>query len=440
MAASAVGLSLLFALSITTFRVTLDSVLTRAAQTAARTQAAQLAAVIRAGEYTAEGAVTQLPAQGSVVQARDTTGRILASSDPTASRLPITTATPAVGSAVEARVDHVAGEAEPYVVVTRTVTAPSRGPIVISVAVPLDVETRTLTSATVLLSVGAVVVAGVILVVLSRVVGAALRPVATITGEVGAITAAHATDRVTVPAAADEIATLATTMNAMLDRLARSDAAMRRFVSDASHELRSPLATLRAHIETAPQGAGGVVVDPTLTVAEVERLHRLVADLLVLARADDHGLHLRLDEVDIDDLVDHEVRRLRALAGPRVVANVVPAQVRGDAARLDQTLRNLTDNAMRHSTGWVGVEVDVADPGWVDIHVDNSGPPVPMGERLAVFDRFSRLDDARTRDGGGSGLGLAIAASFATAHGGSIRAGQTPGGDCRFTLRLPRLR
>ncbi|MBT9257155.1 HAMP domain-containing protein [Phycicoccus sp. MAQZ13P-2] len=437
--ASAIGLTLLFALSVAAFTLTLDSLLTQAAQGAARTQAAQLAAVIQAGEYTPQAAVTQLPAQGSIIQARDAAGVILASSDPSVSTTPLSTGIPPVGKVIEAEVDRLGDEIEPFVVVSRRAAIRSGAPVVISVAVPLAVESRTLGLATFMLSAGSAVIVAVMLLVIGKVVTTALRPVATITAEVGAITAARTAERVTVPPSADEVATLAQTMNDMLDRLSRADAVTRRFVSDASHELRSPLATLRAHIETAPPGPDGAVVDRELLVAEVERLHRLVADLLVLARADDHGLHLRLDEVDVDDLVDQEVRRLRAISSSPVFATVVAAQVRGDIGRLEQVLRNLTDNAIRHSTGWVRVSMDLDEPGWVRVHVDNAGRPVPMDLREAVFDRFRRLDDARTRDAGGSGLGLSIAATFASAHGGTVSAGETADGDCRFSLRLPRL-
>lgn len=437
--ASAFGISLLFVLAGTAFVLTLNAVLTQAAQGTATTQTAQLAAVVAAGEYTPEGAVNQLPAQGAFVQVRDASGAVLAGSDPAVARVVISAAQPSPGEVDVARVDRVADEADPFVVVSRGVATPDGQPVVIAVAVPLDVETRTLTLATVFLGVGSAVIVGVILLIIGRVVTIALRPVATITSEVSDITAARGTDRVTVPYSGDEIATLAATMNAMLDRLSRADAATRQFVSDASHELRSPLATLRAHVETAPSVRDGVVVERSVMVAEVERLHRLVADLLVLARADDHGLRLRHEEVDVDDLVDQEVRRLRALSGPRVMATVRPAQVSGDPERLDQALRNLTDNAVRHSTDWVAVTVDVSEPSWVDIHVDNAGAPVPVELREAVFDRFRRLDDARSRDGGGSGLGLPIAATFAQAHGGEVLVGEAPEGDCRFTLRLPRL-
>lgn len=437
--ASAIGLTLLFALSVAAFALTLNTLLTQAAQSAARSQAAQLTAVIQAGEYTPQGAVTQLPAQGSIVQARDATGVILASSDPSVSTFPLSTGIPADGQVAEVRVDRVGDEVEPFVVVSRGVSTRLGDRVVISVAVPLDVETRSLALATVMLSAGSAVIVGVMLLIISRVVTTALRPVATITAEVDAITAARTAERVTVPPSMDEVATLARTMNEMLDRLSRADATSRRFVSDASHELRSPLATLRAHIETAPPGSDGVVVDRELLVAEVERLHRLVADLLVLARADDHGLHLRQDEVDVDDLVDREVRRLRALSPTPVLATVVAAQVRGDAGRLEQALRNLTDNAVRHNSGWVRVTLDLDEPGWVMVHVDNAGSPVPMDQRESVFDRFRRLDDARSRDAGGSGLGLAIALTFAMAHGGTVVAGETPQGDCRFSMRLPRL-
>jgi signal transduction histidine kinase len=221
-------------------------------------------------------------------------------------------------------------------------------------------------------------------------------------------------------------------MNEMLDRLQRADAATRRFVSDASHELRSPLATIRAALEVSGRGEDDERDD--LLRSETLRLQSLVDDLLTLAKADD-GAPLVREEVDVDDIVEQEVRRVRARGVP-VEADIGAARVLGDRARLEQMVRNVVDNALRHTTGAVGLSVETTGDDVV-VRVDNDGPPVPAAERETVFDRFTRLEDSRRRESGGSGLGLAIVRTVAEAHGGTATATETAAGQCRFELRLP---
>lgn len=438
LALSAAGVLVAFAVGLAAFAATLQTILTQNAQAAASTQAAQIAAVIEAGEYTPGDAVQALPARGSLLQVLDSsTGQVMASSDPQVDSQALSAAHPPPGSESVSQLDGVGGQSDPFLVVARGVQPPGATAVTLVVAYPLDAEERTVHVATVLLGGSALVLGLAVLILIARVLTAALSPVRRITAEVESISRSGAMERVTVPPARDEIATLARTMNDMLDRLARSDAATRRFVSDASHELRSPLSTLQLHVETAPANSDGTAtVDRALVVAEVDRMAGLVGDLLTLAKADDRGLTIRQDEVDLDDVVDTEVRRLRAIAPGQVRARVVPAQVTGDAERLAQVLRNLTDNALRHTTDWIAVTMETA-PGLVNIRVDNAGDPIPAEHRASVFERFTRLDDARDRDAGGSGLGLPIAAVLARAHGGDVTTGSTPDGNCRFTVTLP---
>ena len=287
----------------------------------------------------------------------------------------------------------------------------------------------------------------------------ALRPVVRISDDVAAITDAGEDRRVRVPAADDEIAHLARTMNGTLERLARSDAARKRFIADASHELRSPVATLQIHVETAPPGPAGpqgapgspgapaapgatALIDREVVSGEVRRLAGLVEDPLTAVKGDAGGLELRMADCDLDDVVLAEVRRLRAVTHHEVRLRLDAAQVRGDAGRLAQVLRNLLDNANRHSRGWIAVTVEPTSQGGADIvrvHVDNEGPALPPELRERVFERFARLDESRSRDRGGSGLGLAIARMLAGAHGGTLVAGESPEGCFRMTLTLPRI-
>lgn len=428
--ASGVALVIALAAGVVGFRLALDRILTNTTTAAAKAQADQLNAVVAAGEYSAAAAVRGLPSQGSLIQLIDASGTVMATSDPSVTA-PGTTLRPAVGQAVTTRVSQIGEETEPFVMVVEGIRDSDGQTYALLVAVPQDTQIRTVDVSTLLLAGLSTVLALAVLLLIDRILHSALRPVSRIRQQVAAISSAGSTDRVTVPPTDDEVAALAVTMNEMLDRLSRSDATTRRFVSDASHELRSPLATIRTTLETSTSRE-----DAELLTAETVRLERLVDDLLTLARADDHGLRLRRDAIDLDDIVDSEARRLRALGADLVRGDIVGARVSGDGHRIGQILRNLTDNALRHTTGGIRLVME-RRAGAAVIHVDNEGEPVAAEQREAVFERFARLDDARDRGTGGSGLGLAIARTLAEAHGGRLAAGESPDGWCRFSLTLP---
>jgi signal transduction histidine kinase len=267
-------------------------------------------------------------------------------------------------------------------------------------------------------------------------VGHALRPVEAIRARTAGIGAADLTARVPVPGARDEVAALARTMNAMLARLEASAGAQRAFVSDAGHEMRSPLAAIRTEMEVAHRAglSASTIVD---VLSETARLERLVDDLLLLARTDEGQLALHLRDVDLDDLLDAERARLRNRSDLAVSAAIRPVRVVGDRAALARVLRNLVDNGVRHSRGRLHLACR-SDGGSAWIEVSDDGPGVPVGERERVFERFVRLDEARARDGGGSGLGLAIVWEIVQAHGGDVRfsdSGPLPG--ATVVVRLP---
>lgn len=270
-----------------------------------------------------------------------------------------------------------------------------------------------------------------------RVVRSALAPVEAIRAEVSAMGPADLANRVPVPGTGDEIDDLAATMNAMLDRL---DAAQRRqyqFVTDASHELRSPLAAIRQHAEvaqahpdlTSPEDLAGVVL------AEEARLERLVTDLLLLARSSEGGLGLRLRPIDLDDLALEESGRARALGVEVDTSAVAATRVVGDDVLLRRALRNVVDNAVRHAAGRIRIVTGTVD-GRAVVAVHDDGPGVPEEDRTAVFDRFVRLDEARSTDAGGAGLGLAIVADVIAAHGGEVSITDSPLGGAAVTMRL----
>ncbi|WP_243719127.1 HAMP domain-containing sensor histidine kinase [Actinomadura sp. 7K534] len=275
------------------------------------------------------------------------------------------------------------------------------------------------------------VVAGVTWLVTRR----ALRPVEAVRAELAEITAAgDLFRRVPVPDSGDEIADLAATTNETLARLEESAARQRGFVADASHELRSPIASLRTQLEVA--AAHPELLDMDGLVEDVVRLQHLAADLLLLARID-AGERPPLETVALGRLVRDEVAH-RAASGrmpPRSSVEADP-QVTGVPRQLSRVVGNLLDNAGRHADEVVRLSLR-EDAGQAVIQVADDGPGVPPADRGRIFERFVRLDDARSRDEGGSGLGLAIVRDVVVAHGGGITVGEAPEGGALFEVRLP---
>ncbi|MGQ4450537.1 ATP-binding protein [Streptomyces griseus] len=278
-----------------------------------------------------------------------------------------------------------------------------------------------------------VVVAGVTWLVTRR----ALRPVEGIRREMAAITASEdLARRVPEPGSRDEIAALARTTNETLTVLEASVERQRRFVADASHELRSPIASLRTQLEVAE--AHPELLDLPGAVADTVRLQVLAADLLLLARLD-AGEKPGSATVELGALVREEVSQR---AGDRFAVRVeVPEggafEVNGSRGQLSRVIGNLLDNAQRHAEGSVAVSV-AADGHGVRVEVRDDGAGVPEEERERIFERFVRLDDARSRDDGGAGLGLAIARDVASRHGGTLTVHRAAEGGAAFRLWLPR--
>lgn len=270
------------------------------------------------------------------------------------------------------------------------------------------------------------------------IVGRALKPVERIRRAVTEITSVDLTRRVPEPATDDEVGRLADTMNDMLARLDDAAARQRRFVSDASHDLRSPLAALRTTLEIAlahPDKAPW----PTIVAraaAQTARLEDLLNQLFTLAKADEGQLVTHRGPVDVAELLDgvpptlapHRVDvRLSVDSGSVTV---------GDPAALQRLFRNIVDNATHHATHRVDVTGRRGD-GLILVHVDDDGPGIPAAERDRVFDRFVRLDSSRDRTSSSTGLGLAIAREIAHAHGAVISIGDAPAGGARVTVQLP---
>ncbi|MCP2340254.1 sensor histidine kinase [Actinomadura rupiterrae] len=273
-----------------------------------------------------------------------------------------------------------------------------------------------------------------------RVVGRTLRPVEMIRAQLAEISGSDLSRRVPQPSGEDEIAQLAATANQTLDRLERAVNRQRQFASDASHELRTPIAGLRANLEDAsmhPEDTDlkGVVES---ALRDTDRLEHIVTDLLLLARIGT-GNAAR-EDLDLGELARRELARRaavpRAADAPRLVADLaLDVGVRGVRMQFVRLLGNLLDNAERYADGTIAVSVS-SSGGTAVLTVQDDGTGVPEADRERVFERFTRLDSARSRHAGGTGLGLAIAREIAQAHGGSLTIEDSARG-ARFVLRLP---
>lgn len=367
-------------------------------------------------------------------------GRVVAASEDVQGEPRLSTLAPDRGEMSRETLDSlpVGGDDDRYVIVATGLRGvPGVDTVLVAQSVGSGADTVSL--ATAMLVVGVPLLVGIVGFATYVLVGRALRPVEEIRRRTALITSADLTARVPVPPADDEVARLAQTMNAMLDRLDEAQKAQRRFVSDASHELRSPLATLRAEIDVAARHLGATDWTSTTEVlaAEAARLERLVDNLLTLAKLDERGDRPRRDDVDLDDLADAEVRRLQLHAGLAVTARIAPVRVVGDPGELGQVVRNLADNAAHHARSEVDLRVHRSN-GCAVLEITDDGPGVPAEERARVFDRFVRLDDSRARSSGGSGLGLSIVRELVEAHGGEVHLddqGPLPG--ARVVVRLP---
>jgi signal transduction histidine kinase len=284
---------------------------------------------------------------------------------------------------------------------------------------------------------GAPIIVGVAAIASHRLVRRSLQSVDAIRSRVAEISTSDLAERVPVPRSRDEISALAVTMNEMLERLEAGQRAQQRFVSDASHELRSPLATIISGLEVAeahPQLLDAALATDTL-LPEAHRMRVLIEDLLLLARADEQSLVMRKEQVLLGELVEAEVARVRR-DGCAIRTAISPARLIGDPAAVSRVIRNLVDNAVHHAKSRVDIEVGSRDNN-VILTVSDDGPGIPPADRARVFERFVRLDSDRARSGGGTGLGLAIVAEVVAAHGGAVNIDDRCGGGTTLIVTLP---
>jgi len=275
-------------------------------------------------------------------------------------------------------------------------------------------------------------------------VSQALRPVDRMTQTAHAIgLAADFSKRLPDPPRRDELGRLAETFNQMLARLDAAFTTQRRFLADAAHELRTPLTAVRTDLEALRRGADRDPVERDATlreaVREVDRMGRLVGDLLALARAD-AGQALDRRPLPLDTLLIEVYQKARTLANgvELSLGELEQVEVEGDRDRLEQLLLNLVDNALRYTPpgGLVTLEL-VARAGWARLRVRDTGPGIPADHLPRIFERFYRIDQARSPDAGGTGLGLAIGQWIARAHGGRIEVESREGAGSTFTVLLP---
>ncbi|MFE9019548.1 sensor histidine kinase [Streptomyces sp. NPDC007808] len=321
------------------------------------------------------------------------------------------------------------GESGDYRFAAVHVEVEGRGTLTVYAGAPLSAEQSAVKTALTVMLIGFPLLLGVVAGVTWLVTRRALRPVEGIRGEMAAITASEdLARRVPVPDTHDEVARLALTTNETLAALEASVERQRRFVADASHELRSPIASLRTQLEVG--AAHPELLDLGGAVQDTVRLQDLAADLLLLARLD-AGERPGEKRFDLGALAREQAE---GRAGVTVRAQAV--EVAGSRGQVGRVLTNLLDNAGRHARSAVAVTVG-REGAWAVVAVADDGDGVAEADRERIFERFVRLDEARSRDEGGAGLGLAIARDVAVRHGGTLTVDRAPTGGALFELRLP---
>jgi signal transduction histidine kinase len=376
-----------------------------------------------------------LPSSGenpAVVQVVDRAGRVLTASEALRGMGPLVTRWPEGGGTLTVKLRNAPiGEGADYTVVGLPASRAGE-PLAVYAASSLEPVGEGVGAVATALAVVVPVLLLVVAATAWLLVGRTLRPVEAIRERVTEITASELDLRVPQPAVLDEVGRLARTMNEMLARLQDAVDRQRRFVGDASHELRSPLAAIRTRLEVGlafPDGTDWVGLARAVH-REGVRLEHLVDDLLVLSRTDTSagGGPAGAEVTDLDELVLAEVEAVRARG--RVTVELAPfsaARLSGRPDDLRRLVRNLLDNAERHAAGAVVVSLSTVDAA-AELVVADDGAGIPPGEAERVFERFFRLQPARDRDSGGAGLGLAIVRDVATAHGGRAWVAPTAGG------------
>ena len=406
-------------------------------------QSAQDAAGIRARDVASTAAAGRLPPQWivtddekSLVQVVSPTGRVIASSTGL-STVRLSSRAPVGPTMIAFTLTGVPVDPdERFRVVAMAVQSPAGRDVIYSgESLEAADDAASAVARTLVLEIPALValVAGLTWWSVRR----ALRPVEAIRGQMAEITSHDLRRRVPEPTSRDEVRRLAVTTNATLDRLEAAVERERALVADASHELRTPLASLRAELEialAAPHRADW----PTTArnaLADAKRMEALARDLLLLARLDSNPTRHH-KPVNLVELVTASLHARRHLSTAELSLSIeATPTIDGDELQIRRLVDNLCDNAVRHAASQVEVHIR-QDPDTATVTIWDDGPGIAQQDRTRVFDRFTRLDEHRSRDSGGAGLGLAIARKIAESHGGKIVVGDSIAGTV-FIVTLP---
>ena len=407
---------------------------------AAQARAEDVASLVAAGNL--QSTIANTGEESSLVQVIDSTNSVIAATDNIQGQQAILSEPPVLGEATVSTIDQVPLGNAQFRVVAEPVQLRT-GPGWVYVGTSLAQANSAVRSLTALFAVGLPLVLLIVTWALWRAVGQVLQPVDAIRRQAAVIGGADLSQRVPVPTSTDEIASLAVTMNEMLQRLELAARRQRQFVGDASHELRSPLAALRAQVDVAlayPEAAGSARVLESIQ-DQVARMSTLIDDLLFLARSAESAPMSMAGIVDLDELVLAELHRLRELGGPAIeLVTVRAARVEGSERDLARMLRNLGDNAREHADSTVALLLTLTDE-MAELSVADDGHGIRKDDRARVFERFTRLDDARARTtrGGGTGVGLSIARQVVLDHRGTIEITGRPDGHSGavFVVRFP---
>lgn len=414
-----------------------ERVLTDSLDARLRRQADDIASLVAQGSVpstlTAGGGIDD-----ALSQVVTSDGRAVAASPNVGGAPPVAEQPPAGSTETLRTVDGLSIDNDPFRLLSRRVTSGDGSDLTIHVAEALDEVEESVSVLRVTLALLLPALLVLVAALVWTVVGRALRPVDAIRSEVARISGSALNRRVPEPATGDEIGRLAHTMNEMLDRLEQAHRSQQQFVADASHELRSPLTSIRSELEVdlAHPARADLLGTHRSVLEETERLQRLVDDLLVLARSDAEAAQPAGEAVDLDDIVVAEARVARTAGAAEIdLSGVSGAQVIGDADQLRRAARNLLENAVTHADQKVTVTLAETD-GVAELVVADDGPGIPTDQSIRIFERFTRVDDARTRAHGGTGLGLAITHDIVVRHGGTIRAEPSTTG-ARMVVRIP---
>jgi signal transduction histidine kinase len=403
-------------------------------RTAAELRAQDVAALAESGQLPDD---LSFPGEDEgLTQVLDGNGTVVAATDDLEGEPPISDLRPDDDDPVSEIVDETSNGDGGRSVVVATAVDTDAGTFTILSSASLEETEETVRAMSVALALGIPVLVALVAIVTRSLVGRALRPVERMSREASEITEQDLHRRLDEPGTGDEVDRLAATLNEMLGRLDAANTRQKRFVTDASHELRSPLASARAALEVAVAHPDKIDAQHAMASALIDqaRLEQLVDDLLLLAKVTGREAH-PVERVDVGEIVTAEVA---AAADPRVTVgwDGTPPVVAAEERTLARVVRNLLDNARRHAHDQVRISGSSAG-GTVRLLVEDDGDGVPAADRERIFDRFTRLDEARTAEAGGSGLGLSIVRAAVEDLGGTVTVGASALGGAAFTVTMP---